>query len=537
MNKGKKTIKKYNKKNNNKRLIKQTEKIKQQQKVIGKRKTRKNMKGGDDDDDDFIRRCDEFVDLIISEIRKNLKNKNKLQNTYIKLYIIKYICNKFKQDNPSKQIIEAINKIITKINAIDSLRQKSKTQITGIYGIIKYINSEYIDDSSITPDLKTLIDKNYKQIRESLNLPSEAEAALAQLNLEADLEADLAALEEPQDLPPSYPPPPVPPPPVPPPPVPPPQDLPPPVPPPPVPPPQDLPPPVPPQGLPSTPAPPQGLPSTPAPPRPPPSTTEAQERELFAKQTKLRELEKERQEATQLLFRKLEAEARDKAAAEVIRQADLKRKKDKSDNAIDDARDRAKEAVNAFKYIEKNAAARQAAARQAAEKKASEILELKKYLLNLEKKTAQAAAAAQAAAQEAAQAERIKEKTEADRIKIQEIRAKRLKATEAVARIKTAEESRQTSAKEKVTNMTRKLFKIPPTNKTKSIRRFINKYEKRILKANEPKLLKSLIGIFKTNLDREPINDYEPGQIDNFIRVYNGLTFKNSIINPLLSQL
>ena len=487
MNKGKKTIKKYNKKNNNKRLIKQTEKIKQQQKVIGKRKTRKNMKGGDDDDDDFIRRCDEFVDLIISEIRKNLKNKNKLQNTYIKLYIIKYICNKFKQDNPSKQIIEAINKIITKINAIDSLRQKSKTQITGIYGIIKYINSEYIDDSSITPDLKTLIDKNYKQIRESLNLPSEAEAALAQLNLEADLEADLAALEEPQDLPP--------------------------------------------------PVPPQGLPSTPAPPRPPPSTTEAQERELFAKQTKLRELEKERQEATQLLFRKLEAEARDKAAAEVIRQADLKRKKDISDNAIDDARDRAKEAVNAFKYIEKNAAARQAAARQAAEKKASEILELKKYLLNLEKKTAQAAAAAQEAAQEAAQAERIKEKTEADRIKIQEIRAKRLKATEAVARIKTAEESRQTSAKEKVTNMTRKLFKIPPTNKTKSIRRFINKYEKRILKANEPKLLKSLIGIFKTNLDREPINDYEPGQIDNFIRVYNGLTFKNSIINPLLSQL
>ena len=81
--------------------------------------------------------------------------------------------------------------------------------------------------------------------------------------------------------------------------------------------------------------------------------------------------------------------------------------------------------------------------------------------------------------------------------------------------------------------MTRKLFKIPDNiTQTQSIRRFINKYRKRILKANNQKKLESFTRIFKTN-DGDQINVYEPSQIDNFITNYNGLTFKDSIINPI----
>ena len=82
--------------------------------------------------------------------------------------------------------------------------------------------------------------------------------------------------------------------------------------------------------------------------------------------------------------------------------------------------------------------------------------------------------------------------------------------------------------------MTRKLFKIPTNiTKTQSIRPFINKYRKKILKANNPAKLELFIDIFKTNDKEEPINEYKTDQLDKFIKDYNGLTFNDSIINPM----
>jgi hypothetical protein len=520
MNNGKKTIKKYNKKNNNKRLIKQTEKIKQQ-KVIGKRKTRKNMKGGNTI---FIKRANELVDEISSEISVKNQTKDTLQNAYIRLYIIRRRCKLFKKVEVKDQNKKQITKLLNRINTIHEQRIQNSIQIDYINGIIQYIDSGYKDDKAISKNLKKTIDDKNNEIRNSLLNPpvaapveadsdseAEAEAGLEKLLQAAPVEADSdseaeAGLEKLLQA----------------------------------------------EAAKAAKAAVAAQPvaaKAPGAKVPTGKLTKSQKRrqrrqtreateEIPGNQStkSKKERKKEREEEEKANIERIKTVEREQIAQKQVADAknQIKVKKlEKQNDAIFEASMRQAKRTQIINNKAAEAAAREAAAvlkrkEDAVEKAKNKAAKAEKFAINAVKTIEKEAEKRRQIAEETRQQAAAARETRRDRRHAR--RKTRIYARKEATIIK-----KQKEQGEKVTNMTRKLFKIPTNiSKTQSIRPFINQYRKRILKANNPKKIESFINIFKTNDKGEPINDYKTDQLDKFITVYNGLTFKDSIINPFI---